>query len=77
VSSWPIVGATWVLVQRVQPSVARGKALLQFFEWCYRDESATQAATALNYVTMPEPVVEKIEAAWAKSITAGNEPCWP
>jgi phosphate transport system substrate-binding protein len=76
-SSWPIVGATWVLVRREQPSAARGKALLEFFDSCYHDESASQAATALNYVTMPPSVVEKIEEAWARSITAGDRPCWP
>jgi len=76
-SSWPIVGATWVLVRREQPSVARGNALLEFFDSCYHDRSAAEAAAALNYVTMPASVVEKIEEAWAKSITAGGRPCWP
>ena len=54
-SSWPITGATFVLVQKDQTDASRAKAMLNFWNWCYT--SGQSDATALDYVPVPQPGV--------------------
>jgi phosphate transport system substrate-binding protein len=76
-NSWPITGATWVLIKRKQVSQAYGRAMLHYFDWCYRSPTAQRDATSLDYVTMPVSVVAKVEAVWKQSVSGGGKPCWP
>jgi phosphate transport system substrate-binding protein len=66
--SWPISGATFILVYK-QPSdpAATGQAL-SFFKWAY--ENGNQMAEGLEYVPLPDNVHKVIEASWAKNINA-------
>jgi phosphate transport system substrate-binding protein len=75
-SSWPITGATFILVykQPQKPEVAQ--AVLKFFDWCYHrgDDMAQQ----LDYVPMPGSVVKLVEQRWSKDIKGQNgESVWP
>ena len=38
--TWPITGASFILVQKDQADAARGKALLEFFDWGYTNGAA-------------------------------------
>ena len=76
-SSWPIAGATFVLVRRTQPSRAAGRTTLSFFDWCYHSSAARRDAASLNYVMLPASVVAKVEAFWAQNVASGGKPCWP
>ncbi len=69
--SWPIAASTWVLIH-TQPddAVAAGEAL-KFFDWAYKNGKAE--AKALDYVSIPEPVVALIEKSW-DGITSGGKP---
>jgi phosphate transport system substrate-binding protein len=73
--SWPITGASFILVYKEQASAATAKAVLSFFDWCYRKGGDT--AEKLDYVPMPEKVVSLVEKAWTEQIKAAGKPVWP
>ncbi len=61
--SWPITGATFILMQKVQDKPAQAAASLKFFDWAYK--SGDKTADDLDYVPMPASVKAIIEKAWA------------
>lgn len=73
--TWPIAGATFVLVHKKQKDAAKAKAMLTFFDWAYRH--GQDAAKELHYVPMPMKVIEMVEETWSKQITADGQPVWP
>jgi phosphate transport system substrate-binding protein len=73
--SWPITGASFILVHKEQASAATAKEVLSFFDWCYRKGGST--AEKLDYVPMPEKVVSLVEKVWAEQIKAEGKPVWP
>jgi len=73
--SWPITGASFILVHKAQDDARRAAALLAFFDWCYRH--GKEAAAALDYVPMPDAVADIVEKRWSESIAAGGAPLWP
>ena len=73
--SWPITGATFILIHKKQakPDVAR--AVLDFFAWAYAN--GDKMAEALDYVPMPDKVVKLVEGVWAKDVKDGSgQPIW-
>ncbi|HST02857.1 MAG TPA: phosphate ABC transporter substrate-binding protein PstS [Usitatibacter sp.] len=64
--SWPITGASFILVHAKQEKPETGKEVLKFFDWSYRN--GQKMAEELDYVPMPDPVVKQIEASW-KGVT--------
>ena len=64
--SWPISGATFVLMHKVQEKPATGKEVLKFFDWTY--DKGGKLASDLDYVPLPENVVKLIRAAWKAQI---------
>jgi phosphate transport system substrate-binding protein len=70
--SWPITGATFILMHKVQENPANAKEVLKFFSWAYANGG--KMAEELVYVPMPEKVVKLIESSWKESIkdSAGN-----
>lgn len=70
--SWPITGATFILMHKAQENPANAKEVLKFFSWAYANGG--KMAEELVYVPMPEKVVKLIEASWKENIkdTAGN-----
>ncbi len=73
-NSWPIVGATYILMHKEQPDAAKGKEILKFFDWAFKQGS--QMAKDLHYVPMPEKVVKMVEDSW-KEVKSGGKPLWP
>jgi phosphate transport system substrate-binding protein len=65
-ASWPISGATFILMHKVQDKPETGKEVLKFFEWAY--EKGDKLATDLDYVPLPDSVVKLIRAAWTAQI---------
>ena len=72
--SWPITGASFILIYKDQPDAATAKRVLDFFAWCYKKGQST--ALKLDYVPMPKKVVDMVEATWAKEIRANGKPVW-
>ncbi len=60
--SWPISGATFILMHKLQDKPETGREVLKFFDWGY--EKGGKLATDLDYVPLPENVVKLIRAAW-------------
>ena len=62
--SWPITGASFILMRRSPKKPEAARAALGFFDWAYRQGGAM--AEQLDYVPMPEALLEQVEAAWAE-----------
>lgn len=61
--SWPITGATFILVHRQQADAAKGKAVLGFFDWAFKNGDA--GAAQLHYVPLPAAVKDLVRKQWA------------
>jgi phosphate transport system substrate-binding protein len=73
--SWPICGATYVVMSRSQLRQAVALNVLRFFDWAYRNGGAP--AEQLAYAPVPLEVVDVLEAIWTNIKTADGEPQWP
>ena len=73
--SWPITGASFILMQKDQADAARAKATLEFLKWGYT--SGASAATQLDYVPIPENVYSLAQDQVWTTITSGGSPVWP
>ena len=60
--SWPITGATFILMHKKQQNPAAAKRVLDFFNWAYAN--GDQMAEKLDYIPMPDPVVKLIHESW-------------
>jgi len=60
--SWPITGATFILMHKVQDKPAQAATALKFFEWAYKEGDKT--AESLDYVPMPASVKAIIAKSW-------------
>jgi phosphate transport system substrate-binding protein len=60
--SWPIAGATFILMHKVQTNSDNAKEVLKFFEWSYKN--GDQMASELDYIPMPDAVVGQIQSVW-------------
>ena len=64
-ASWPITGASFVLIDRRAADRARTRATLQFFEWALRH--GEQSARELYFVPLPagalDPLTERLRQA--------------
>src|SRR6266545_3673865 len=65
-NSWPISGATFILVYKSQDKPDRAKEVLKFFDWAYSD--GDRLAMDLDYVPLPASVVKMIQASWKNQI---------
>jgi phosphate transport system substrate-binding protein len=68
--SWPITGASFILMHKTQEHPDRAKEALKFFKWSYAD--GTKMAEALDYVPMPQNVVKMVERMWSTQIKTAN-----
>jgi phosphate transport system substrate-binding protein len=66
-ATWPIAGATFILIYKQPQDPAAATAALNFFAWAYA--KGDKMAEALDYVPMPKTVVTQIEKMWTKEIT--------
>jgi phosphate transport system substrate-binding protein len=73
-NSWPITGATFILVHKQQSDPAKGRAVLTFYDWAYKNGDA--AASALNYVPLPAPVKDLVRKQWAGITGADGKPVY-
>ncbi len=65
-ASWPISGATFILMHTAQDNPATAKEVLKFFDWAYTDGG--KMADELHYVPLPEQVVQLIRAHWQANL---------
>ena len=73
--SWPITGATFILVYKKQEKPEVGKEVLKFYDWAYHHGG--KMAESLDYVPMPASVVKLVEETWKKEIKdSGGNAVW-
>jgi len=72
--SWPITGASFILVYKQPADPAPVNEALKFFAWAFRDGAAM--ASELDYVPLPGPLIAQVKKSWAAEITAGGHPVW-
>jgi phosphate transport system substrate-binding protein len=63
---WPISGATFILMQKVQDKPEQGAEALKFFEWSYKNGS--KMAEELDYVPLPDVLTKQVNASWGANI---------
>ena len=73
-ATWPIAGATFILMHQQAVDPAASAAALKFFAWAYAKGS--QAAEELDYVPLPPPVVQQIEKTWEAIKGADGKPVY-
>lgn len=64
--SWPIAGATFILVYKNQENAATAADVLKFFDWAY--SHGDKMAADLHYVPLPGNVTAMIRKAWKAQI---------
>jgi phosphate transport system substrate-binding protein len=75
-SSWPITGATFILMHTKQDKPEQAREVLKFYDWAYKNGDG--AAQQLDYVPLPASVKTLIRGAWkAKIAGADGKPVYP
>jgi phosphate transport system substrate-binding protein len=72
--TWPITGATFVLVHKQQQKRPTAVEMLKFFDWTFH--AGAKLADELEYVAMPKDVVPLIQSAWTQVKDPRGQPAW-
>jgi phosphate transport system substrate-binding protein len=70
--SWPITGATFIMMHLKQDKPQQAAAALRFFDWAFKN--GDKVAEDLDYVPMPESVKASIRQQWAKIVDGSGGP---
>ncbi|HUN70168.1 MAG TPA: phosphate ABC transporter substrate-binding protein PstS [Burkholderiales bacterium] len=73
-ASWPMTGATFILMHKTQTKPENAKEVLKFFEWAYKN--GDEMAAALDYVPMPDAVVSLVQSSWKQIKDASGKPVY-
>jgi phosphate transport system substrate-binding protein len=68
--SYPISGASFILMYKNQANAAKGAAVMKFFDWAFTN--GDKAATDLEYVPMPPVVETQIRNLWKAEVKGPN-----
>ncbi len=72
--AWPITGATFILMHKVQDKPAQAAEVLKFFDWSFRNGG--KMADELDYVALPESLQKLIRTAWSQLKDASGKPVY-
>ncbi|MFZ3234426.1 MAG: phosphate ABC transporter substrate-binding protein PstS [Stellaceae bacterium] len=72
--SWPITGATFILMHKKQDNPEKAKAVLDFFAWAYKNGG--KMAASLDYIPMPQNAVTIFEDSWKQIVGPDGKPVW-
>jgi len=72
--AWPIVGASFIIVYKEPSDPAALQTALKFFDWAYK--GGKDMAMKLDYVPMPDSVVQMVQKTWSEQIKGGGAPLW-
>lgn len=62
--AWPLTGATFILMHKVQDKPVQASTTLKFFDWAYKNGDKT--SEDLDYSPMPASVKLAIEKSWSE-----------
>jgi len=68
--SWPITGASFILIYKQPDDPEAVKTALAFFDWAYQD--GDKMAEDLDYVPIPDKLVGLVKTTWKQSVTDGS-----
>jgi len=75
-NTWPIAGATFILMYKKQRFPEAARRILSFFDWCYREGDLY--AEGIDYVTLSDTVKNDIRHTWGEELHGLNgEQIWP
>jgi len=60
--AWPITATTWIIMYKQPKNAEQSQAAFNFFKWSL--ENGQQQASALDYVALPDSLVQRIEGYW-------------
>jgi phosphate transport system substrate-binding protein len=63
-ASWPMSGASFILMHVKQDRPEQGRAVIQFFDWAFKNGAAM--ADELDYVPIPAAVIPHIQTQWKR-----------
>jgi phosphate transport system substrate-binding protein len=69
--SWPITGATFILMYKSAEKPASATASLKFFDWAY--QNGDKMASELEYVPLPASVKDLVRKQWGEIKDAGGK----
>jgi phosphate transport system substrate-binding protein len=73
--SWPITGATFILIYKTQEKPQVAVEVMKFFDWSLKNGG--KLAAELDYVPLPDSVVKLITTAWAQNVKdASGKALW-
>jgi phosphate transport system substrate-binding protein len=72
--SWPITGASFILVYKQPGDPVSVNEALKFFAWAYKDGASM--AAELDYVPLPAALIAQVKKTWTSEITSGGHPVW-
>jgi phosphate transport system substrate-binding protein len=67
-ASWPMTGASFILLQAKPDTPEQSKQVLKFFEWALKN--GQKMAADLDYVALPAATVSLIQAQWKRVVDA-------
>jgi phosphate transport system substrate-binding protein len=74
-ATWPISGATFILMHKVQDKPAQAVEVLKFFEWSFKN--GDKMAADMDYVPLPDSLIKLINTTLANSIKdASGKALW-
>ncbi len=74
--SWPITGASFILLHKTADAPKQTQEVLKFFDWAYKN--GQEMAAKLDYVPMPKSVVELVAQSWKTQLKDKDQNAlWP
>jgi phosphate transport system substrate-binding protein len=72
--AWPITAPTFILVPKNPEKPEQVAEVLKFFDWAYKN--GDKLAADLDYVALPDAVVEQVRKAWTEIKTSAGQPVY-
>lgn len=73
--SWPITGASFILIPRSSESNGKTHEVLRFFDWSLHQ--GERIAEGLEYASLPEAWIEQLPALWQAARDTAGQSVWP
>jgi phosphate transport system substrate-binding protein len=73
-TTWPISGATFILMHKSQDKPQQALETLKFFDWAYKN--GAKLAADLDYVPLPESLTKQIVVSWASVKDSSGKVIW-
>ena len=73
--SWPITGASFILIPRSSENSGKTLEVLRFFDWALHQ--GEPIARRLEYASLPKAWIEQLPALWREAHDSAGQSLWP